>query len=75
MQTMATKRKLEDVISEILVADTDSESGTETSGGGDDDNKEDRQAGPSHRLPDITLPDMMTVIALALQIGHERQTA
>ena len=76
MQTMATKRKLEDVISEILVADTDSESGTETSGGGNDDNKEeDRQAGPSRRLPDITLPDMMTVIALALQMGHERQTA
>ena len=30
----------------------------------------DRQAGPSHRLPDITLPAMMTVIALALQMGH-----
>ena len=30
----------------------------------------DRQAGPSHRLPDITLPDMMTFIALALQMGH-----
>ena len=31
----------------------------------------DRQAGPSHRLPDITLPDMTTFIALALQMGHE----
>jgi len=31
----------------------------------------DRQAGPSHRLPDITLLDMMTFIALALQMGHE----
>jgi len=31
----------------------------------------DRQAGSSHRLSDITLPDMMTFIALALQIGHE----
>jgi len=31
----------------------------------------DRQAGPSRRLPDITLPDMMTFIALALQMGHE----
>ena len=30
----------------------------------------DRQAGPSRRLPDITLPDMMTFIALALQMGH-----
>ena len=30
----------------------------------------DRQAGPSCRLPDITLPDMMTFIALALQMGH-----
>jgi len=30
----------------------------------------DRQAGPSHRLPDITLPDM-TFVALALQIGHK----
>jgi len=30
----------------------------------------DRQAGPSHRMPDITLPDMMTFIALALQMGH-----
>src|SRR5215471_10394447 len=31
----------------------------------------DRQAGPSRRLPDITLPDMMTFIALALQMGHD----
>jgi len=31
----------------------------------------DRQAGPSRGLPDITLPDMMTFIALALQMGHE----
>jgi hypothetical protein len=31
----------------------------------------DRQAGPSHQLPDITLPDMMTSIALALRLGHE----
>ena len=31
----------------------------------------DRQAGPSRRLPDITLPDMMTFAALALQMGHE----
>ena len=30
----------------------------------------DRQAGPSRRLPDITLPEMMTFIALALQMGH-----
>jgi len=30
----------------------------------------DRQAGPSRRLPDILLPDMMTFIALALQMGH-----
>jgi len=30
----------------------------------------DRQAGPSRRLPDITLSDMMTFIALALQMGH-----
>jgi len=30
----------------------------------------ERQAGPSRRLPDITLPDMMTFIALALQMGH-----
>jgi len=29
-----------------------------------------RQAGPSRRLPDITLPDMMTFIVLALQMGH-----
>jgi len=31
----------------------------------------DRQAGPSRRLPDVTLPDMMTFVALALQMGHE----
>jgi hypothetical protein len=31
----------------------------------------DRQAEPSRRLPDITLPDMMTFIALALRMGHE----
>ena len=30
----------------------------------------DRQAGPSRRLPDITLPDMIIFIALALQMGH-----
>jgi hypothetical protein len=31
----------------------------------------DKQAGPSHRLPDITMSDMMTFIALALQMGHD----
>ena len=31
----------------------------------------DRQAGPSHWLPDITLPDLMTFITLPLQMGHE----
>ena len=31
----------------------------------------DRQAGSSLRLPDITMPDMMTFVALALQMGHE----
>ena len=31
----------------------------------------DRQAGPSRRLPDITWSDMMTFVALALQMGHE----
>ena len=31
----------------------------------------DRQAAPSRQLPDITLPDMLTFIALALQMGHE----
>jgi hypothetical protein len=31
----------------------------------------DRQAGPSHRLADITLPDIMTFIALALQMGDD----
>jgi hypothetical protein len=30
----------------------------------------DRQAGPSRRLPDITLPDIMRFIAVALQMGH-----
>jgi hypothetical protein len=30
----------------------------------------DRQPMPSHRLPDITLSDIMTFIALALQMGH-----
>ena len=30
----------------------------------------DRQVGPSRRLPDITLPDIMTFNALALQMGH-----
>jgi len=30
----------------------------------------DRQAGPSHWLPDITLPDIMTFTALALQMRH-----
>ena len=30
----------------------------------------DRQAGPSRRLRDITLPDIMTFTALALQTGH-----
>jgi hypothetical protein len=30
----------------------------------------DRQAGPSRRLPNITLPDIMTFTALALQMGH-----
>jgi len=29
-----------------------------------------RQAGPSRQLPDITLLDMMTFVALALQMGH-----
>ena len=31
----------------------------------------DQQAGPGRRLPDITLPDMMTFIVLALQMGHD----
>jgi hypothetical protein len=30
----------------------------------------DGQAGPSRRLPDIVLPDMVTFVALALQMGH-----
>jgi hypothetical protein len=30
----------------------------------------DRQAGPSRRLADIMLPDIMIFIALALQMGH-----
>jgi len=29
----------------------------------------DRQAGPSRRIPDITLPDIMTFTALTLQMG------
>jgi len=29
----------------------------------------DRQAGPSHQLPDIMLPDIMTFTALVLQWG------
>jgi len=31
----------------------------------------DRQARTSCRMPDITIPDMMTSIVLALQMGHE----
>jgi hypothetical protein len=31
----------------------------------------DKQAGPSCQLPDITMSDMMTFIALALQMGHD----
>ena len=31
----------------------------------------DGQAGTSRRLPDITLPDMMTFVALALHMGRE----
>jgi hypothetical protein len=31
----------------------------------------DKQAGPSHRLPDIMMPDMMTIIALALHMGRD----
>jgi len=31
----------------------------------------DRRAGPSRRLPNITLPDMMTFVALDLQMEHE----
>jgi len=31
----------------------------------------ERQTGHSRRLPDIKLPDMMTFIALALQMGHD----
>jgi len=30
----------------------------------------ERQAGPSRQLPDITLPDMTTFVASALQMGH-----
>jgi hypothetical protein len=30
----------------------------------------ERQAGPKHRMPDITLLNMMTFTALALQMGH-----
>jgi hypothetical protein len=31
----------------------------------------DRQARPSCQLPDITLSDVMTFVALALQMGHK----
>ena len=31
----------------------------------------DRETGRSRRLPDIKLPDTMTFIALALQMGHD----
>ena len=31
----------------------------------------DRQASPSHQLPDVTLLDMKTFVALALQMGHK----
>ena len=31
----------------------------------------DGKTGPNRRLPDITLPDMVTFVALALQKGHE----
>jgi len=34
----------------------------------------DIKARPSRRLPDITSRDMMTFIALALQMGHKRHT-
>ena len=34
----------------------------------------DRQAGPSRRLPDITLPDVMTFTALALQMDTPCKT-
>jgi hypothetical protein len=34
----------------------------------------DIQAGLSRRLPDFTLLDMMTFVALALQMGNERHT-
>ena len=30
----------------------------------------DREAGPSRRIPDITLPDIMTFTGLALQMEH-----
>jgi hypothetical protein len=30
----------------------------------------DKQAGPSRQLPDVTLQDRMTFVALALQMGH-----
>jgi hypothetical protein len=35
----------------------------------------DRQAGPSRRIPDITLPDMMAFIAFGLQKGHDLKDA
>ena len=31
----------------------------------------DGQASPSRQLPDVTLPDIKTFVALALQMGHE----
>ena len=35
----------------------------------------DTQAGPNHRLPDITLLDVMTFIALALQMENDLRDA
>jgi hypothetical protein len=35
----------------------------------------DKQAGPSRRLHEITMSDMMTFIALALQMGHDLKDA
>jgi hypothetical protein len=31
----------------------------------------DKQAGPSRRLPDITMSDMMTFVALTIEMGHD----
>jgi hypothetical protein len=31
----------------------------------------DRRAGPSRQLPDTALPDMMSFVALVLQMGHD----